>query len=227
MRFWTQMDEAGKRRLAGAAVLVALAVIFVPMLIDDEQDEDLGEPIVIPEPPKFDTELDDLVGPSMDRLDEAPPLPESAVSDEPPPLPTPPPPDAEEPAPAPAPEVAPAPEPAPAPAPEPAAEPEQQVADEPAPAAQEAAVAGPRSVPPGTQAWVVQVASLRSPEAARELQDRLRADGFPAFIEQARVGGQLYHRVRIGPEVNRAQADAIAQRVASEVNSDPLVQSYP
>ena len=33
------MDEGAKRRLVGAAVLVALAVIFVPMLLNDKDDD--------------------------------------------------------------------------------------------------------------------------------------------------------------------------------------------
>jgi cell division septation protein DedD len=86
------MDEGAKRRLVGAAVLVALAVIFVPMLLNDKDDDGLGEPIVIPDSPAFDaagTESgDDLTpllpspesptagrGPSVDFADGSDSLP--------------------------------------------------------------------------------------------------------------------------------------------------------
>jgi DedD protein len=74
---------------------------------------------------------------------------------------------------------------------------------------------------------VIQVASLGSPEAARGLQDELRGKGYPAFVEQARVNGKLYYRVRVGPEIDRARADGIARRLANETGAEPLVQRYP
>jgi DedD protein len=89
------------------------------------------------------------------------------------------------------------------------------------------APAGPKSVPAGVSAWVIQVSSLGSPEAARSLQDELRAKGYAAFVEQAEVRGRRYYRVRVGPEVERARADRIAQQLAGETGAQPLVQRYP
>jgi DedD protein len=214
------MDEAAKRRLVGAAVLVALAVIFVPMLV--EQDEDgLGEPIVIPEPPEPWSDLggegagaNDL-GPADDGAlaepNELPlplPIPEppaSAVEDESvPSSPTPIPPSRDSMPPS---RATAAPTPAP------------RRESSPPPAA-------PKPLPPGTMAWVVQVASLGSPEAARELQDVLRGKGYPAFVEQATVSGRQYYRVRVGPEVERARADRLAKKLAAETSGQPLVQRY-
>jgi DedD protein len=82
-------------------------------------------------------------------------------------------------------------------------------------------------VPAGVSAWVIQVSSLGSPEAARSLQDELRAKGYAAFVEQAEVRGRRYYRVRVGPEVERARADRIAQQLAGETGAQPLVQRYP
>jgi DedD protein len=81
-------------------------------------------------------------------------------------------------------------------------------------------------VPPGTAAWVIQVASLGSPEAAQTLQNELRGKGYPAFVEQATVNGKLYYRVRVGPEVDRARADRTASKLQGETGTKPLVQSY-
>jgi DedD protein len=239
------MDEAAKRRLVGAAVLVALAVIFVPMLVEEGDDDELGEPIVIPEAPEFPEERRAGAGREAaerelaerdwagEQTNDALPEPQ----DMPLPLPTPKPP-----APTssdrassdrPAQSVT--------RAAEPAADAERRSGEErhaadagtesgrarPAPERRELAPAGPKSIPSGVRAWVVQVASLRAPEAARTLQNDLRAKGYPAFVEQANVNGQRYYRVRVGPEVERAQADRLADQLASDTGSQPLVQRYP
>ncbi|WP_058554206.1 SPOR domain-containing protein [Thiohalocapsa sp. ML1] len=198
------MDEGAKRRLVGAAVVVALVVIFVPMLLEDSDPTDLGEPIVIPDEPAVeDTDEAEALG-SLTAEDIIPPLP----APEPPPgavIEPPQPPDADT-----------AGEPDPAPG-----------VDEPVATAADLAPAGPAPVPAGTMSWVVQVASLGSPDAAKGLQNRLRAKGFTAFVEQATVNGKQYYRVRVGPEVERARADNLAARLQGETGNKPLVQRYP
>lgn len=199
------MDEGAKRRLVGAAVVVALMVIFVPMLVEQRESDGLGEPIVIPDEPEVET-----VGEAGGPDESMQPL---TAEDLTPPLPIP--------------------EPPPGVVPQPpvtAVEPEPEPAPEPAPAAapaEPAAPAGPKPVPAGTASWVVQVASLGSPEAAKGLQDRLRAKGYTAFVEQATVNGKRYYRVRVGPEVERARADSLAAELRSETGNKPLVQRYP
>jgi DedD protein len=220
------MDEAAKRRLVGAAVLVALAVIFVPMLVEEGGEDEFGDPIVIPEPPSFDAdaEVSDRAAGASD--DAALPDPDDLAL----PLPTPEPPgaatDRVEP-------------PASASGSRSAVDAEgaarsttrdrTRAAREPSPQPEPSALAepGPKPIPSGVSAWVVQVASLGSPEAARGLQNELRAKGYPAFVEQAEVGGRRYYRVRVGPEVERARADSLAKRLAGETGSQPLVQRYP
>lgn len=220
-----QMDEAAKRRLVGAAVLVALAVIFVPMLVERD-DSGLGEPILIPEDEAW---MDDHAFAPAE--DDALPEPEELAM----PLPTP------EPPPAAAnsnssqaalsmpPSIEP-----PAPAPEPApARAEQRATDSTAAGAEgrrdrsTSTPTGPNPVPAGTSAWVVQVASLGSSDAAGQLQDELRSKGYPAFVEQAEVGGRRYYRVRVGPEVERTRADRLAERLSADTKGQPLVQRYP
>lgn len=220
------MDEAAKRRLVGAAVLIALAVIFVPMLVERD-DSGLGEPILIPEIPEDEAWREDdprALGPTTDdRLAE----PEDLAM----PLPTPEPPQSEpdaeasqtwtsmpplsEPA-----ESAAAPARADRRAVESAAAGSGRDRSPPA-------AAGPKPVPTGARAWVVQVASLGSSEAARALQEELRGKGYPAFVEQAEVGERRYYRVRVGPEVERARADRLAEQLSADTESQPLVQRYP
>ena len=227
----TRMDEAAKRRLVGAAVLVALAVIFVPMLVE-EGDEGVGEPIVIPDAPDVDGMLGrDADWSGADSTLDQPPLPEP--NDLPMPLPIPEPPqsafDAD---PAPTGDRSARQSGASASSARPGSS-DQSASTPKTPTQQgrrdsaEMVPAGPKPVPPGTNAWVIQVASLVSPEAARTLQDELRAKGYPAFVEQADVNGRRYYRVRIGPEVERTRADRLAERLAADRGGKPLVQRYP
>jgi DedD protein len=44
----------------------------------------------------------------------------------------------------------------------------------------------------------------------------LRGRGYPAFIVEYRADGRVLHRVRVGPEQDRARADALAARLAKD-----------
>ena len=223
------MDEGAKRRLVGAAVLVALAVIFVPMLLNDKDDDGLGEPIVIPDAPEFDA---GYAGPDDDAVRDAA---TDALGGSAPPLPSPEPPtgalsQGQDIQPGTAPLLAPEP-PAPA-ASRSRAEPESSAQTSrdsrpatPAPRTT-TAVVGPKPVPAGAPAWVVQVASLGSAAPAEKLRDELRGKGYPAFVEQATVNGKLYFRVRVGPETDRGRANSVAARLQRETGNKPLVQTY-
>jgi DedD protein len=224
----TRMDEAAKRRLVGAAVLVALAVIFVPMLVE-QGDDGLGEPIVIPEAPDMDGAVDgdaDTAS-ATSGLDQSLPEPDDLLL----PLPTPAPPPSSSGA---DPAVA---EPRSASPSETTASTVERRSNEPRSSTTRGdpdrgetaarAPAGPKPLPPGTRAWVIQVASLGSPEAARGMQDELRKKGYPAFVEQADVGGRRYYRVRVGPETERGRADRLAKQLAADTGGQPLVQRYP
>ena len=220
-----RMDEAAKRRLVGAAVLVALAVVFVPMLVERD-DNGLGEPIVIPERPEDGSWSDERAFDAAD--DEALPEPEDLAM----PLPTPAPPPSAAQDDASQAQISTPPPPERAESQAVPAQAERR-ADASASAARSSqdqatsAPAGPKPVPAGTRAWVVQVASLGSSEAARKMQDALRSKGYPAFVEQANVGGRRYYRVRVGPEIERSQADRLAEQIAADTDGQPLVQRYP
>ncbi|KAA6187014.1 hypothetical protein F2Q65_03755 [Thiohalocapsa marina] len=230
------MDEGAKRRLVGATVLVALAVVFVPMLVDDKGSDDLGEPIIIPDAPDFDAAYE---GSGQDASFQPPPadvtVPDSRQPELTPALPVPEPPSgAEDLTPfAPEPVVESFPEPVPEPSGEPVARPRPSDAEPtpvrkppPPPRPQPAEPVKQPSVPAGTQSWIVQVASLGSAEAAKSLQDSLRDKGFPAFVEQAVVGGKRYYRVRVGPDIDRARAERTARQLQAETGNKPLVQQY-
>jgi len=75
--------------------------------------------------------------------------------------------------------------------------------------------------------WVIQVASVATPEGAAELQGKLKTGGFPAFVEKAQVNGKLYYRVRVGPEVDRARAEQTAARLRERYKVATMIKNYP
>lgn len=238
------MDNTVKQRVIGAVVLVALAVIFVPMLLD-RSDQDLGqvgdslpdqpeqivhdriEPLTLPEPPP-ETEpaqvvLDQPAAMGETAAGAAAPVPEVAPSApvtegvEVAPLTEAPAVSAPAPAATPAPAAA-APTPAPvAEAPKPA-----PAAAAPAPVAESAAA--PAKTP---SSWVVQLASLASKSNAVALQEKLRGLGFTAFVEEIKSSQGVLYRVRVGPELLRANAETLRNRLEQQVQIKGIVTPYP
>ena len=74
----------------------------------------------------------------------------------------------------------------------------------------------PRPLAHGAQAWVIQLGSFASRENAEHLATALKAKGYSAFVAEFRGSGRVLYRVRVGPEQDRARADAIAERLARE-----------
>ena len=82
---------------------------------------------------------------------------------------------------------------------------------------------------PNLSGWAVQVGVFTKKEGADELAARLRAGGYAAFVEPVKLGGgQTSHRVRVGPEAKRENA----QRIQGELKTrfklvDALVVTHP
>ena len=74
----------------------------------------------------------------------------------------------------------------------------------------------PSAVAHGGEAWVVQLGSFASRDNAERLARQLRAKSYSAFVSEFRGSGRVLFRVRVGPEQDRARADAIAARLARE-----------
>lgn len=52
-------------------------------------------------------------------------------------------------------------------------------------------------------AWVLQVASFKEEARARDIVDKLLADGYKAFIRSATTADGVAHRVYVGPKLDR------------------------
>jgi DedD protein len=229
------MEEGAKRRLVGAAVMVLLLVIFLPMLLEEEDPSPVTErDLSIPPRPDFDQGFDASVadGPDDPDVSEKPERSDSDSRDSRP-LPQ------ELPAPAlfDAPATAePAFEPASESPPilvgkerpareqtEPSSKPEVVSAPEPTQKADSASEQASASL----SSWVVQVASVKDLKRAKSLEQELRGKGFPAFIEQAEVKQALWHRIRVGPEASRQRIESMAASIKEKTGLQGQVQRYP
>ncbi|MGE4069682.1 MAG: SPOR domain-containing protein [Lysobacterales bacterium] len=76
--------------------------------------------------------------------------------------------------------------------------------------------------------WAVQVGVFTRKDGADELVARLRGAGYAAFVEPIKLaGGQTSHRVRVGPEVKRENAQRIQTEIKAKFKIDALVVSHP
>jgi cell division septation protein DedD len=80
------------------------------------------------------------------------------------------------------------------------------------------------STPP--RGWFAQVVAPKTASDAAGVAKKLRAAGFPVFIEKTEIKGELYYRVLVGPETNRELADRLADQVKREsfIKSPPFVR---
>lgn len=207
------MDPGLKQRLVGAAVLVALAVIFLPMLVQGPApDSGVSDvPLSMPEAPPADQETRDLplVTPGAAPGEEALGLPSGQAG-------------AEDAAAAPPASAVPLPETAPAPA-----------VQAPLPAATTPAAAPPAAVngemfpaPTAGGDYAVSFGSFTTATAANAVVASLRASQLPGYREPAQVDGRPVQRVRIGPYATRAEAEAARLRAAhvrDDVNARVVV----
>lgn len=86
-----------------------------------------------------------------------------------------------------------------------------------------APVAAAGATPQGAGAFAVQVGAFAQEATARQLGERLRGAGYPAFV--VRRGDS--HAVRVGPYTRRDQAQAQLERLKSSQRLDGLVVAHP
>lgn len=204
------MDIALKQRLVGASVLIALAVVVLPMLFGGRPDENgATQRIEVPEQPPeldFETRRFPINAAPAQAEAEVPkrdepvslPTPESSVTESPPEVA-----DLQE-------DQAPA---------ETDDQPVQTVSESPPsgtePVAEEeeppVAVVTPEPLPQaatrGRGRYVVQVASFGSLNNARRLSDQLTAQGYQVVMDKVDSDTGSLNRVRVGPYESEADAD--------------------
>lgn len=199
-----------KQRIVGAIVLVALAVIFLPMLF--KQEDSVREVVVqappmpeapavpqfpvaevaVPEPVIDDTWDEPLISeaPSQgDSQTETPVAAEVPIADAQP-------------------------------------VPVQPAASQESPA--EAQESKPQPAAPGIDknnlpvSWSVQLASLTNKDNAQALRDNYRNKQYNAYVRSA----EGTHRVFIGPLIKQTEAQAMCKRLKSREGQDCFVVRY-
>ncbi|OHW39997.1 SPOR domain-containing protein [Pseudomonas sp. 06C 126] len=209
------LDSAYKQRMVGALVLVALAVIFLPMLFSrqDEQRQVTVDAPAAPQAPVMpQVQVEPVVVPEPQALPKEEPVPTDAeiAQQQAPTAPIQP----SVPVVKPAPVVAAKPA-APAPAPKPVA---------PQPAAPGKPDVGQSRIDPNGLpiSWSVQLASLSNRESAEALQKTLRSQGYNAYIRTA--DGK--NRVFVGPLIERAEADRLRDLLGRQQNLKGFVVRF-
>jgi DedD protein len=194
------LNKQIKQRLVGAVVLVSLAVIFIPMLLDGGNNSSMPRfGSNVPHQPELDFE------PLEIPLQPIEPIPEERprVIHK-----------AEEPQ-APAAEAEQAKE-AEAPKPAETVQAKPAVSSEQKPATQQAPIA-----------WVVQVGSFGQSDNAMALRDKLRQNGFTAFVEKYRDNGKTSYRVRVGPELKRETAEKRLAQLKQKLQLKGIIMGHP
>ena len=85
----------------------------------------------------------------------------------------------------------------------------------------------PVPAPSAVSAWVVQVGSFSNRTSAIGLRDKLRKQGFAAFVESFEAGGKPSHRVRVGPETARSRSEKTLAELKKKMKLDGIVVTYP
>ncbi len=189
-----RVDEGLKKRLIGATVLVSLVVIFVPMLLEKEPvvSTDLKEDII---PDKPEVEFSSKLLP-LETEDLSQPTLEEPV-------------------------------PIPVPAQEEAnvVEDTKTVKNESKPSVKPKQTMDKKADPDprvGLSGWVVQVGSFSKRDNAEKLVNELRAKKYAAFTDQVDLKGNILHRVLIGPEVDKKNAEQLLVKLNKLLQSKKL-----
>ncbi len=218
------LDKAYKQRMVGALVLIAIAVIFLPMLFsrqDEARHVQVDAPAAPQAPAVAPIKVEPVSVPEQQPLPQEPvPTDEEltqpsrpAVNQQPPSMPI---------------------APAPAPAKPAAAAPTVKTTPVPLPQKPAAPAAAPAS-PPALAAdtnrvdanglsitWAVQVASLSNRANADNLQKTLRSQGYNAYIRTS----DGVNRVFVGPLIERAEADRLRDQLNKQQKLNGIVVRF-
>ena len=199
------MDQNIKNRLVGVVVIFALAVIFLPMILDGSGVRREHQEIVIPPQPlvtanpefeqkivELQAKVDDLPDLEPRYIDEksaADTIQRSDQADQD---------DSSE------------------PTVKQAAEPKAENKKEPAPATKT-----------GGDSWVLQVGSFQDRGKALAVRDQLRQSNIASvFIEQFKNDGTASYRVRLGPFLNRDQTRVAQNKIKAKHDIDGIIMKY-
>lgn len=197
------MDQNIKHRLVGIIVIFALAVIFLPIILDGSGLRKDDFEVVIPPPPevKNDPDFDEKIIELNARVEAVPELEQHFVDES----------STDQ----------------PVISESSAAETVQQpdVAAESAP--QQPQQAAAEVAKTGGDSWVLQVGSFQDRDKALAQRDKMRKSNIAAvFIEQFDVDGKTSYRVRLGPFINREQSRVAQNKIKAKHDIGGIIMKY-
>lgn len=77
-----------------------------------------------------------------------------------------------------------------------------------------------------TRVWAVQVASFGEEGNALKLRDRLRSDGYEAFISTVKQEGQVLSRVAVGPFLEESEAEALRGELSAALSLNARIVAF-
>lgn len=191
-------DFDPKHRIIGAIVVVALAVIFIPMILRNHESPAERSVAQSPAPDEPAVELDKVavtkLPPPVAATESVRPPTKTETSRVAPPPPKPP-------------------------------EKKATASSPPAPA-KKARVSNADAKHPNS-GWVVQVGTFSNVTNATRLEKKLRAEGHPVLVEHITLGGKKAVRLRVGPFRDRTAALKARARIDKEVGLQGVVLAYP
>lgn len=192
-----------KQRIIGAIVLVSLGVIFIPMLLNSERSLDDGMPVFgsnIPDKPHYITDKEQIapVAGSNAMIIKSQPDFDARVIDEHTPKTK-----------------------------------KKVVASFAKIDSKNKETTSKKKTVSNTQtkktakAWAIQVGSFTERKNAFSLRNKLRSKKFTAFVESVETKKGQVFRVRVGPEIKRAEAEKIQKKLLAELKIKGLVIAHP
>lgn len=192
------MEQKLKERLVGAVVLVAIAVIFIPIILSDYPDTESILGSNIPEKPEtsFNSRIIPVIEDDAKTISntiepmniESEKVQEKNKQD---------------------------------------IIIEKIVSENEEISSEKEAVRNDVKVDVGLSVWIVQLGSFNDEEKAESLNKKLRKAGYPAFVEPLKKNGKMHYRVRVGPEIRRSEADLLLKRLKEKMKLDGIIVSYP
>jgi DedD protein len=193
-------DFDPKHRIVGAIIVVALAVIFIPMILSNRESpaERADAPSVAPgESASMQNQVEvTKLSPPESTESAHDVAPATAVNGDKPAAAAP-------------------------------TETEQaKAAATPAPTPAKPAAAKTEAKAPSS-GWVVQVGTFSNSANAARLEKKLRAEGQPLLVERISLEGHKAVRLRVGPFRDHAAAVTARDRIRKEVGVKGVVLAYP
>ena len=77
------------------------------------------------------------------------------------------------------------------------------------------------------KAFSLQVSTVTIKENAYDLRDKLRKEGYVAYVETRTKDGKTSYRVRIGPELDKSKLEKMKATIKKEQGLDGFIVNHP